>query len=136
MSTELQQFRNLWAARTEVSALSKAALGQALIDSLKGVKSDARADHEAQEAERIKREQAAYDVAEAYVNANIATLDPFLGEMNIEQLVTLIDAFRKVGDEDAATRITMYELVKNERQRIGGALQVAVRSTWVGKVGV
>ena len=76
-------------------------------------------------ADKPNRDKA-YALAEQYAKENAATLDPLLGGMDGEDLVRLVDLARLAGDEDNATAITIYELVKFERQDIGGHIAMVV----------
>lgn len=69
---------------------------------------------------------AAYPIAEAYVAENAATLEPILAGKSSNELVQLVELARLAGNDDMATAVTMYELVKFERKQVGGSLNMQV----------
>ena len=61
-------------------------------------------------------------IAEKYIAENAATLDPILGGKTSDDCVNLVSLSRAAGNDDMATVVTMWELVKFPRKHIGGAV--------------
>ncbi len=121
MSAETEQFQALWAEKVAAHDRCREARQAG----------DTKA-HDKHHAEMIAKGDEAMALAEAFVEANRTTLDTFLYTKTLEDLVRLIDAYRKVGDEEQATIATMYEMAKFDRQHIGGGMTVAIKQSFLG----
>lgn len=127
---EVQQFRDIWAAKVAAKEKVMAALGQALIFDRDGVPSDSEwAIVEAQgmaSGVEGKKQAEAQKLCDDLYLAHPEYFSTLEGK-DSEQIVTLIDLYLKAGLEDDATLATMYELAKFERQQIGAKLTARVR---------
>jgi len=66
---------------------------------------------------------AAYALAEQWVEENRPQFEPIFGGKTSSELVTIIDAARAAGNEDVVTAATIWELVGFERKHIGGVVR-------------
>lgn len=77
------------------------------------------------------------EMAEAYVAAHEAEFaafehfvvsdNPTLADEGHRKLVALIDNLRQTGSDELCAKLTMFELVRFERQNIGGEAHIRVR---------
>lgn len=121
MDAQVQAFKDAMAAKAEAKAKVMEALGKqdwATVESqgISGAEGKAMAD-----AQKIADKYVKEHAAEFAAVADYSTTD------EQTQLVSLIDLMSKAGMEEAALKLTMFELAHFERQQIGVATQAKVR---------
>jgi hypothetical protein len=72
-------------------------------------------------ADKANRDKA-IEIAEQYIAENAASLEPILGGKSSDECVQLVGLSRLGGNDEMATVVTMWELVKFPRKQIGGAV--------------
>lgn len=134
MDKEVQDFITAWENKSTSKALALEAIGEAKIAELRGEDATSLwqlADSKGRaEGDEGRYYDEAFSIAEAYVNGHPEVFSSFERLVNPDDheiLVTLINTFREHGREEEATQLTMFELVRFERQQIGGALRAVVR---------
>lgn len=121
MDAQVQAFKDAMAAKAEAKAKVMEAVGKgdwATVESqgIRGAEGKAMAEAQAIADKYVK------DNAEQFAQvADYATTD------EQSQLVTLIDLMSKAGMEEAALKLTMFELARFERQEIGAQAKAKVR---------
>lgn len=70
-------------------------------------------------ADKPNRDKA-FAIAEQYVAENEGILEPILGGKTSDELVAVVSLARAAGNDEMATAVTIWELVKFERKQIGG----------------
>lgn len=124
MDKDIAKFARLWDEKTEAKTTAVSAMQAARLAEHKGEDSTehrkVHAKHGIDGIEGKKLEEAKA-VANAYIDAHaeearFRTLD----DQSIEQLVGLVDMFRKLGNREAMLEIDMYLLAKRPQQFIGG----------------
>lgn len=138
------QFRQEWRQRTDAHEEENAALGLAKIEELNGVDATAsRGSHVTHQTNRQAHEQAARDLAIAFVDAHRAELETAdvayrdsdvgeilyapLGTLTLEQTVGALDLFRAAGKADDVTVIDMWLLSEFAPQHINASTRHTVR---------
>lgn len=121
MDAEVQAFKDKMAEKAEAKAKVMEAVGKEDWSTV--------ASHGVNGAEgRAMAEAQA--IADAYVKANadqFAAVADYSTTDEQTQLVALIDLMSKAGMEEAALKLTMFELARFERQEIGVATKAKVR---------
>lgn len=144
MNAEVQAFVDKWAEKTAAKYDSLEAVGEAKLAELKGDDKKAKAAWKVVEKRGFTQGDegdlygAAYDLAEAYVDGHPAEFASFEQWVSPdggghETLVRLIDTLREHGREEEAAKLTMFELVRFERQQIGGEVRAKVRYRDAGR---
>lgn len=130
MDSQVQAFKDKMAEKAEAKQKVMAAVGE---KDWKAVATHGISGKEGQlfaEAEQIAKDYVANNEAQFAMAASYS--DPVQsadenGLTGHDKLVSLIDLFSKAGDEESALKLTMFELVKFERQEIGVTHRAKVR---------
>lgn len=133
MNAEVQAFVDKMAAKSAAKARVMEALGKARLAELQGEDAtehwDVVASQGLEGVEGVAY-RAAFETAEAYVTAHpeqFAFLEPYVSPERHGELVDLATVFRERGLDEEATKVTMFELVRFERQSIGAETKAKVR---------
>ena len=135
MNTDVQAFVDKWAEKTAAKQDVLDALGQAKAYEAQGI--DASGEWAIVEKRGINGDEGrlyeeAVAIAEAYVTAHpeqFVMFEDLVASERHGDLVEVMSALRERRREEEVAKLTMFELVRFERQHIGQAMQVVTRRT-------
>lgn len=134
MIPEVQLFIDTWAAKSAAKQEALAAVGAAKFAELDGKDATALwqtvAEKGFSEGEEGRLYAEALAIAERYVKEHadeFVSFEAFVNPESHETLVKLIGLLDKEGRPEEAAKLTMFELVRFERQHIGQAMKAVVR---------
>lgn len=146
MNAEVQAFIDKWAEKSASKAAAMSALGSAKLADWKAEQALTDGERQRYSAEAADYWQAvvnrgmkgdegrlydeAYALAEAYLDAHpeqFVSFERYVNPDDHDLLVTLITALSKSGRAEEAAKLTMFELVRFERQHFGQRLQAVAK---------